>query len=41
LLLALAARGESRIYSSEIIARGYENIEKKLRSLGAEIRIDD
>lgn len=41
LLIALAARGESRIYSSEIIARGYENIEKKLRSLGAEIRIDD
>lgn len=41
LLLALAAKGESHIHSSEIIARGYENIEKKLRSLGAEIRIDD
>ena len=40
LLIALAARGESRIRSSEIIARGYENIEKKLRTLGAEIRID-
>lgn len=41
LLIALAAVGESRIRSSEIIARGYENIEKKLRTLGAEIRIDN
>ena len=41
LLIALAAKGESRIRSSEIIARGYENIEKKLRTLGAEIRIDN
>lgn len=41
LLLALAVRGESRIRSSEIIARGYESIEKKLRTLGAEIRIDN
>ena len=41
LLVALAAVGESRIRSSEIIARGYESIEKKLRTLGAEIRIDN
>lgn len=41
LILALTARGESRITSSEIVARGYENIEKKLRALGAEIKIQD
>jgi UDP-N-acetylglucosamine enolpyruvyl transferase len=41
LLIALAARGESRIRSSEIIARGYESIEKKLRTLGAQISVDD
>ena len=41
LILALAARGESRITSSEIIARGYENIEKKLSAVGAEIKITD
>ena len=41
LILALAAKGESIITSSEIIARGYENIDKKLRALGAEIKIQD
>ena len=41
LLMALVAEGESRIRSAEIIARGYESIEKKLRTLGAEIRIDN
>lgn len=41
LLIALAAKGESRIRSSEIIGRGYESIEKKLRTLGAQISVDD
>lgn len=41
LMTALAAKGESRIRFSEIIERGYESIEKKLRALGAEIKITD
>ena len=41
LLLALAARGESRIGGAEIIERGYESIESKLRPLGAEIKIEE
>ncbi len=40
LLCALAARGESRLYSSEMLLRGYENLEKKLRSLGADIKFE-
>lgn len=37
LIAALIADGESEILSSEIIGRGYENIVKKLRSVGAVI----
>ena len=32
------ARGTSEIYEPHYIDRGYEHIEDKLRSLGAEIR---
>lgn len=39
LLAALCAEGESVISDAEIILRGYENIDKKLRSLGADIKI--
>ena len=41
LILALAARGESVISASEIIERGYEKIEEKLRAVGAEIKMKD
>lgn len=41
LLAALAAEGESKIYSAEIILRGYENLEQKLCALGADILIED
>ena len=37
LIAALAAEGQSRIDSAEIIDRGYEDIIKKLRSVGADI----
>lgn len=37
LIAALAANGESEIYSAGIIGRGYENIVKKLRAVGADI----
>lgn len=37
LIAALSVDGESVIYSSEVIRRGYSDIVKKLRSLGAEI----
>lgn len=37
LLAALCAKGQSVIDNAQIIDRGYENIEKKLRSLGADI----
>ena len=40
LMCALGARGESGIYSAEIILRGYENICEKLCTLGAKINID-
>lgn len=41
LIAALVAEGKSVIYSAEIILRGYENLEKKLRALGAEVLIED
>jgi len=42
LLAALAAEGESTIYNIGQIDRGYEKIDERLRSLGAEIeRLDD
>ena len=39
ILCALCAEGKSEISSADIIFRGYENIEKKLRALGARIEI--
>ena len=41
LLATLRAKGESEILSAEIILRGYENLEEKLRTLGADILIKD
>ena len=42
LIAALAAHGESLIANVQQIDRGYERVEEKLRSLGANItRIDD
>ena len=37
---ALSAEGESTVYGSEFVRRGYENIEKKLALLGAKIRLE-
>ena len=39
ILAALIADGTTRISSIEHVLRGYENIDKKLRSLGADIKI--
>ena len=41
LLAALLAEGESEIYSAELILRGYEDLDKKLCSLGADIKIEN
>ncbi len=41
LLCALSAEGRSEIHSAEIILRGYEKLEEKLRALGADIQIKD
>ncbi|MBR2650884.1 MAG: UDP-N-acetylglucosamine 1-carboxyvinyltransferase [Clostridia bacterium] len=41
LLAALAAEGESRIKNTEIILRGYSQLERKLTTLGADIKIDE
>ena len=38
---ALAARGKSKINNIEYILRGYENLDKKLTSLGANIRLEE
>lgn len=38
LIAALVARGESVIYNAEIIDRGYEKIDEKLRELGAKVQ---
>ena len=41
LIAALAAEGRSVIHNAQQIDRGYENIENRLRSLGASIeRVD-
>lgn len=37
-LAALCARGESRIYGTEYLERGYENFAQGLRGLGARVR---
>lgn len=41
IVAALCAQGESTIDNIEIIKRGYEDIEGRLKSLGAEIKIID
>ena len=41
LIAALCARGRSVIEKAEIIDRGYERVEEKLRALGAEIVRED
>jgi UDP-N-acetylglucosamine 1-carboxyvinyltransferase len=38
ILAALCAEGRSVIENAEIVDRGYEQIERKLRALGADIR---
>ena len=38
LIAALSADGESTIYNIEQIDRGYENIESRLKAIGAEIQ---
>lgn len=40
LLCALAASGESEIYSPEIILRGYECLDEKISSLGGKIKFE-
>jgi UDP-N-acetylglucosamine 1-carboxyvinyltransferase len=37
ILAALAANGRSEIENVEVVARGYERIDQRLKSLGAEI----
>lgn len=39
LIAALCAKGQSTIYNTEMIARGYEHITEKLKSLGCKIEI--
>ena len=41
LMTALATRGQSEILSLDTILRGYEDLEKKLSTLGADIKIED
>ena len=37
LIAALCAKGTSVIHNAEMIDRGYERVEKRLRALGADI----
>ena len=37
---ALGAEGETLVYDSGHILRGYEHLDERLRSLGADIRIE-
>lgn len=41
ILAALCANGRSEIENVEVVARGYEKIDERLRSLGAEITAKD
>ncbi len=41
LLCALLSKGKSEIFSADLILRGYENLEEKLNSLGAKIKIEN
>ena len=38
LIAALSAQGKSTIFNIEQIERGYQNIEERLKALGADIR---
>lgn len=38
-IAALIAKGESVIYGAEILERGYENFDARLRALGADIKV--
>jgi UDP-N-acetylglucosamine 1-carboxyvinyltransferase len=38
LIAALAANGKSTIHNIEQIDRGYQNIEQRLRAIGADIK---
>lgn len=40
-MLSLFAEGESTVYSSDTVLRGYERIEEKLRLIGADIKVLD
>jgi UDP-N-acetylglucosamine 1-carboxyvinyltransferase len=40
ILAAMVAKGKSEIRNFEMVERGYENIEGRLRSLGARIKSD-
>jgi UDP-N-acetylglucosamine 1-carboxyvinyltransferase len=41
LLSALAAEGQSKIHSAEIILRGYENLIEKFSALGANVNMKE
>lgn len=41
IIAALMAEGKSEVYGSEYVKRGYENIEEKLKSLGASILFEN
>ncbi len=41
ILAGLAARGETQVENIEYVLRGYENIDKKLSKLGAEIKLKE
>ena len=41
MIAALAAKGESEISCVQYIERGYEDLVGKLRSVGADIRVEE
>ena len=41
IIAALSCGGTSFVYGTEYIMRGYENIEKSLSALGADIRYEN
>ena len=40
-LAGLAAKGKTRVCNIEYLLRGYENLDKKLNSVGANIKIEE
>jgi len=40
-IAALCAEGTSTIHRAELIERGYEKVEERLKTLGAEIRREE